>query len=162
MNQTQPETPGTPMTEPRFCPEGHEIYLDDMTTDELLIHEMQDQSAADRRTILTMSDALVDLGLHTIGRHEAPGEWDDDSAHIACTLPSCLADATTALRRLRAALRAIEAFHQPDPEGDGQGYGADGYGNLGPCCQSCGRSDEYGVPSPCHTLRLARTALEKP
>ena len=56
----------------RYCFEGHALDVDNMTSDEQLIHELQDQAAQDQRVIVEQSAALIRLGMHTIGK---PSLW---------------------------------------------------------------------------------------
>ena len=61
-----------------------------------------------------MSDALLRLGDHPEGQHQAPSQYDSMSV-LACTLPRCLAElASPHVEELRAALKAIAYSDETD------------------------------------------------
>jgi hypothetical protein len=73
----------------RYCWEGHALDWDNMSDTEKLIHTMNDEQAGMRRTIQDHSSALLLLGMHSLGYHETPNQYDDRSA-MACTRISCV------------------------------------------------------------------------
>jgi len=73
----------------RYCVEGHALDWDNMTDAERTIHELQDEAAQDGRVIAEYSAVLIRLGMHTIGTHQAPSQYDAESTQ-ACTFGGCV------------------------------------------------------------------------